>query len=320
MFDFIVRQFQKKSDGDIRYYRIIKDIFGFKPGNIELYKLALIHKSASVVTPDGFAVNNERLEFLGDAILESIVSDYLFIEFPQSDEGFLTQMRSKIVSRANLNELCVKIGLSEHIVSQAAGYVQKHLNGDALEAMIGAIYLDKGYDFANRLIINDLLGHFLDLESMTATETDYKSRLIEWCQKSRHSVRFDTRPDNEPNIHGARFRSVAIIDNMEMGYGFGATKKEAEQNASFSVSQFTSEDLGSNYLEMVDKAVAVKGDAVPRLDKKKQVRKAVTKSDGPNLQTEETKTKTETPSRGAKQVKSRKSLTGKSLKPTEKND
>lgn len=256
MFDFLVRPFRKRSDGDAYYYRIIKDIFGFRPGNIELYKLALIHKSASVAMPDGVPVNNERLEFLGDAVLETIVSDYLFIEFPQSDEGFLTQMRSKIVSRSTLNDLCVKIGLADHIISQSAGYAQKHLYGDALEAMIGAVYLDKGYDFANRLLINDLFTKCLDLESMTATETDYKSRLIEWCQKGRHTIRFDTRPDSESSAHTPKFRSVVVIDNMEMGYGFGSTKKEAEQNAALSVSRFNPEDLGSNYLEMVDKAVA----------------------------------------------------------------
>ncbi len=256
MFDFLVRPFRKKTDGDVRYCRIIKDIFGFKPGNVELYKLALIHKSASVTLPDGVPINNERLEFLGDAVLESIVSDYLFIEFPQSDEGFLTQLRSKIVSRSTLNDMCVKIGLSDHIISQSAGYVQKHLHGDALEAMIGAIYLDKGYDFTNRLIINDLFEKYLDLESMTATETDYKSRLIEWCQKSRHTIHFDTRHDSGSSSHSPKFRSVAVIDKMEMGYGFGSTKKEAEQNAALSVSQFNAENIRSNYLEMLDKAVA----------------------------------------------------------------
>lgn len=257
MFGSLFRPFRKKSDGDNHYYRIIKDIFGFRPGNIELYKLALIHRSASVTMPDGITVNNERLEFLGDAVLESVVSDYLFIEFPQSDEGFLTKLRSKIVSRATLNDLCVKIGLSDHIISQADGYIQKHLYGDALEAMIGAIYLDKGYDFVNRLLINWLFSKYLDLESMTAIETDYKSRLIEWCQKSRHNIRFDTRPDVDSSDHAPKFRSVVVIDNLEMGYGFGQTKKEAEQSAALSVSQFTSQDLGSNFLEMVDKAVSV---------------------------------------------------------------
>ncbi len=266
MFDFLVRPFRKNSDGDSHYCRIIKDIFGFKPGNIELYKLALIHKSASLAMPDGNPINNERLEFLGDAVLESVVSDFLFIEFPQSDEGFLTQMRSKIVRRATLNDLCVKIGLSEHIISHAAGYVQKHLHGDALEAMIGAIYLDKGYDFVNRLLINGLFAKYLDMDSMTERETDYKSRLIEWCQKSRHAIRFDTRPDADSTANNPKFRSVVVIDRMEMGYGFGTTKKEAEQNAALSVSQFSSEDIGINYLEMVDRAVAVKSGTFAETD------------------------------------------------------
>lgn len=265
MLGSIVRKLFNSSGGaDKHYYRIVQDIFGFRPGNVELYKLALIHRSASLAMPDGTAMNNERLEFLGDAVLEAVVSDYLFIEFPYGDEGFLTQMRSKIVSRSTLNDLCVRIGLSEHIISQAGGYIQKHLHGDAFEAMIGAIYLDKGYDFVNRLLINSVFAENLDLESMTETETDYKSRLIEWCQKNKHSIKFDTRPAEDSASQNPKFRSVAVVDKLEMGYGFGATKKEAEQNAAFSVSQYTSENLGENFLELVDKAARMAGSQIKK--------------------------------------------------------
>ena len=129
---------------DREYYKIVKHLFGFLPNNIELYKLALIHRSASLFLEDGTPINNERLEFLGDAVIEAIVSDYLFIEFPERDEGFLTQLRSKIVSRSTLNALGLRLGLDRHIIVQGGGnFAQKHLYGDALEAMVGAMYLDK---------------------------------------------------------------------------------------------------------------------------------------------------------------------------------
>ena len=136
---------------DKAYYKALDEIFGVCPNNIELYKLALIHRSASLFLDDGTPINNERLEFLGDAVLESIVSDYLFIEFPEQNEGFLTKLRSRIVSRASLNKLAVRIGLDRHIITQGNySSQQKNLYGDALEAMVGALYLDKGYDFTNR--------------------------------------------------------------------------------------------------------------------------------------------------------------------------
>ena len=138
MLDFILRPFRRNFGRDKAYYRMIDDMFGFIPHNIELYKLALIHKSASVVLPNGEHVNNERLEFLGDAIIEAVTSDHIFIEFPHKQEGFMTQLRSKIVSRQSLNDLAQKIGLDECIISNANGNaLHKHICGDAFEAMMG---------------------------------------------------------------------------------------------------------------------------------------------------------------------------------------
>ena len=186
MFDFVRRPFLRRFGHDSVYYRIIDDVFGICPDNIELYKLALVHKSASLFLDDGRQINNERLEFLGDAVIETVVSDYIFIEYPEADEGFLTKLRSKIVSRQSLNALAVKIGLDKHVIAQSSGTLaQKHIFGDALEAMIGAIYLDKGYNFVNRLLINELIGHNINLDELMTEETDFKSRLSEWCQKSR---------------------------------------------------------------------------------------------------------------------------------------
>jgi ribonuclease-3 len=224
--------FRKRFHKDRKYYRLLDELFGVCPNNIELYKLALIHRSASVYADDGVAVNNERLEFLGDAILEAIVSDYLFIEYPDRNEGFLTQIRSKIVSRSSLNDIAVRIGLDKYVIVQySSNHIQKHLYGDALEAMIGAIYLDKGYDFANRLVIRRILGKNLNLERVTQTETDFKSRLIEWCQKHKLAIVFDTTPSEGYHDHTPIFASRILVAREMIGFGEGFSKKEAEQAA-----------------------------------------------------------------------------------------
>lgn len=234
MFDFILRPFRRKYGADKHFYAVVDDMFGFIPNNIELYKLALIHKSASVELEDGSHINNERLEFLGDAVIESVTSDFLFIEFPDRDEGFLTQVRSKMVSRQSLNRIASAIGLDKHVISNAAGNTtQKHIYGDAFEAMMGAIYLDQGYDFVNRLLINDIFARHLSLDDVLQSETDFKSRLIEWCQKNRYSIEF--RTTNEASRSG--FHSVVYVDGIAVGHGHGDSKKAAEQNAAFSVSQ-----------------------------------------------------------------------------------
>ncbi|MDR2936775.1 MAG: ribonuclease III [Rikenellaceae bacterium] len=228
----ILRWFKCRASGDRKYYALLKTLFGFTPHNIDLYKLALIHRSASVVLDDGSAINNERLEFLGDAILESIVSDFLFIEFPDKNEGVLTQMRSKIVSRVSLNEIALHIGLDKHIIVQYSNnHIQKHLYGDALEAMIGAMYLDKGYDFVNRLVINNILRKNVNLHKIMQEENDYKSRLIEWCQKHRSELVFSTHPSPRVSDHHPSFVCTAAVDGLALGDGEGSSKKEAEQMA-----------------------------------------------------------------------------------------
>lgn len=232
MFRSIYALFKSRYGKDRAYYKILKTIFGIVPNNIELYKLALIHRSASFVLPDGTPINNERLEFLGDAVMEAIVSDFLFIEYPGKDEGFLTQLRSKIVSRQTLNALAVRIGLDQHVIAQGGvGFNQKHLYGDALEAMIGAIYLDKGYDYVNRLLINEILRRHINLSNITHTETDFKSRLIEWSQKNKYELEFDTRPSDRYTSQKPRFRSAVRLNGHLLGEGEGDSKKVAEQAA-----------------------------------------------------------------------------------------
>ncbi|MDE7123110.1 MAG: ribonuclease III, partial [Alistipes sp.] len=227
-----MRPVRRRFGADRTYYRLIDDLFGFVPHNIELYKLALIHKSASLVLDDGRSINNERLEFLGDAVIEAVTSDYLYIEFPDRDEGFLTQLRSKIVSRQSLNALAVELGLDRQVISNGGvAVVQKHIYGDAFEAMMGAIYLDQGYDFVNRLLINKIYFRYLNIDALTEEETDFKSRLIEWCQKHRHKVVFRTGHDKGYASNHPVFLATVLIDDMEVGHGSGESKKEAEQRA-----------------------------------------------------------------------------------------
>ena len=229
-------------------------MFGFIPHNIELYKLALIHKSASLILEDGRAINNERLEFLGDAVIEAVTSDYLFIEFPDRDEGFMTQLRSRIVSRQSLNELAVHLGLDRQVISNSgAGIVQKHIYGDAFEAMMGAIYLDQGYDFVNRLLINGIYYRYLNLDELIESETDFKSRLIEWSQKNHHRILFRTDHDLGYSSAHPVLRCTVLVDDIEVGHGSGDSKKEAEQQAAFSVAQYMSDEQCATLLDRVDR-------------------------------------------------------------------
>lgn len=240
---------------------MVRSIFGINAYNIELYKLALIHSSASLHLNDGRLINNERLEYLGDAILESIVSDYLFIEFPDQNEGFLTQMRSKIVSRTSLNEISKQIGLDRFLVANRSGnFIQKNLYGNAFEAMIGAMYLDRGYDTTNRVVINGILKGTLDIGYISNHETDFKSRLIEWCQKSRRTIVFQSVDSADSTQQRPKFDTTIFIDSIELGHGSGSSKKEAEQQASYSVTQVLSDNMGDFFMDNIDSMMDQLGD------------------------------------------------------------
>lgn len=254
MLDFILRPLRRNYGPDKRFYALVDDMFGFIANNIELYKLALVHKSASIQLEDGRLINNERLEYLGDAVIEAVTSDFLFIEYPDRDEGFLTQLRSKIVSRQSLNALAEQLGLDQYVISNnVQGASQKHIFGDAFEAMMGAIYLDQGYNFVNRLLINHIYHNYLDLSRLTESETDFKSRLIEWCQKNHHTIRFHTVHDKEYRASHPVFYTTVLIDEMEMGHGAGESKKEAEQQAAYSVASYMSDEQCGAMLDRLDR-------------------------------------------------------------------
>jgi len=248
-----VALFRRYNKQDKEFHRTVRSLLGLNPGNIEVYKLALIHRSASVALPDGSMANNERLEFLGDAVLEAIVSDFLFLEYTGQTEGFLTQIRSRIVSRSTLDEVAHRIGLDDHIIANFNGaYSNKHLCGNALEALIGAIYLDKGYDFTKNYVIDGVLKKYVDFEDLILTDSDSKSRLIEWCQKSKREIRFQTMHDEESTMQHPVFISGIIIDGISMGRGRGASKKEAEQKAAHIVMQMVSDEVGDFFLDSID--------------------------------------------------------------------
>ena len=208
-------------------------MLGFVPGNLSLYRMAFRHKSVAQNIKKGVKNSNERLEFLGDAVLGSVVAEVLFKLYPYEDEGFLTELRSKIVSRVNLNALGKKLGfdkLIEYDNRMLNSSRQGSLLGDAFEALIGAVYLDKGYDFTKNFLINHIIKPHIDIHTLEQTETNFKSKLIEWCQRHGRDIIFElvTNQDGEST---KLFTVQANVDGEVMGSGKEFSKKNAEKLA-----------------------------------------------------------------------------------------
>jgi ribonuclease-3 len=214
---------------DKKLYNYIKNVFGYNPGNILLYKLALCHKSASTEEIKGIKINNERLEYLGDAILSAIVADYLFKKFPSKDEGFLTEMRSRLVSRDNLNKLSEKIGIHKFVKASASN-VYRSINGDAFEAFVGAMFLDKGFNSAKKVIVNRIIKFHIDIDEMETKNLNYKSRLIEWAQKEKKQIEFVVLEEAGTG-YNKQYIVEVFIDKQPSGTGRDYSIKKAEQNA-----------------------------------------------------------------------------------------
>ena len=211
----------------------LKTIFGFRPGNLKLYEIAFIHRSASFTLPDGKKINNERLEYLGDAVLSAILSDFLFQKFPEANEGFMTKIRSRIVNREILNQLALSMGINKILISNLGStHSTKNLYGDALEALIGSLFLDKGFEKTKKLFISNVLNKYLDLNLIIKTDTDYKSLVFEWVQKHKSSLTFTYNEEYDFNLKKSVFSTTLVIDNKDVGEGHGSSKKEAEQEAS----------------------------------------------------------------------------------------
>ncbi len=211
---------------------LIENITGFFPSNPELYRLALYHKSLMNKEHNGKLINNERLEYLGDAILGAVVAHELYIRYPNRDEGFLTKMRSRLVNRANMNQLALDMGLGELIKTQPfTDVANTHIPGDALEAVIGALYLDKGYKAASQFICRHIVDQTSDLEDALENVSNYKSLLIEWGQKNRSDINFVTEEYSNSDETQITFISHIYIDKLLTGTGKGASKKESQQQA-----------------------------------------------------------------------------------------
>ena len=226
-----------KSKEDKNLVIAIQNLAGLTPSNLALYKLATLHSSVGKENGIGFKESNERLEYLGDAILGAMVAEYLFKKFPLRNEGFLTEMRSKIVNRESLNLLARKIGIASIVV-----YDKKNENlrqvilGNTLEAIVGAIYLDKGYARCRKFVAEKLIAHNYNLDELAISQTNFKSKLIEWSQKEGKEVRFEIINVKKGSRH-KEFQAQVFIDGEAMADGFGGNKKKAEQDAAFKASE-----------------------------------------------------------------------------------
>ncbi|HOW08263.1 MAG TPA: ribonuclease III [Bacteroidales bacterium] len=211
----------------------LRKIIGFRTFNLRIYEVAFIHRSASFTLPDGQRINNERLEFLGDSVLDAILSDYLFEKFPEANEGFMTKIRSRIVNRDILNHLAISMGLDKILVSNvSSSSFKKNLYGDALEALIGALFLDKGFKKTKNLFIKRVFNKYLNLETIVGTDTDYKSLVFEWIQKHKCNLTFTHKEEFDFKLKKSVFSATLLINGDVFGTGSGISKKEAEQEAS----------------------------------------------------------------------------------------
>lgn len=221
------------SGNDKAFCRSLRNMLGFYPRNLSLFRKAFTHSSAANQARDRNEQKEsyERLEFLGDAVLSAVIADYLFKKFPYRDEGFLTKLRSRIVSRQQLGKLAVKFGLDKFIEAESGLTGRSNsINGDVFEALIGAIYLDRGYAFTARFINEKIIRHHLDIDEIESTDTDFKSKLIEWCQKNKKELRFNLVEENGTGQQ-RMFVIEITIDGKVHGRSQHQSKKRAEQEA-----------------------------------------------------------------------------------------
>ena len=227
MLKFIIVLFSE----DKILYTAVKNLLGFYPHNIHLYKVALSHKSAPQVWLKGQQVNNERLEYLGDAVLSSVVADYLYKKFPNQNEGFLTEMRSRIVSRSRFTKLALKMGLNRLIFQGTGAFSpSKSIYGDTFEALIGAIYLDKGYNFTRKVVIRRIIDVHLDVDEIEKTDTNFKSRILEYAQKEKKQLEFKVLQELGEG-HRKQYLVELYIDSKAISRGQEFSIKAAEQVA-----------------------------------------------------------------------------------------
>ncbi|MFQ3180424.1 MAG: ribonuclease-3 [Polaribacter sp.] len=230
--NFIRKIVTSRSQEDQELYSELKKVVNFSPRNINRYKKAFTHRSIQIIDSKGNPINYERLEFLGDSILGSVIAAYLYKKVPTGSEGYLTQMRSKIVSREHLNELGKDLNLIRFVKSNIdQANVGDNIHGNIFEALIGAIYLDKGYNSCQKFIYQNVIVPYVDIAKLEGKITSYKGLIIEWCQKQKKKYKFDTYEDsgNETIKH---FSVKISIDGEQVAKGRSTSKKKAEEQAS----------------------------------------------------------------------------------------
>ena len=218
---------------DKELYVFIHRITGYYPRDIKLYQLAMVHRSKPVKQPNGRWANNERLEYLGDAVLDTVVGDFLYTTFPNKHEGFLTSTRAKIVQRESLNRIGNTLHLDSHV--HAMMHTSSHnsyISGNALEALVGAVYLDQGYKRCRSFIINRLIKQHFNLNELVKTEQNFKSRLIEWTQKYHVTIEYELVDSYSDSDKNPVFRTAVILGGIYASDAVGYSKKEAHQAAS----------------------------------------------------------------------------------------
>ena len=217
---------------DKDFARRLRRIMGFYPRKIDVYREALMHRSLNHYRPHEKKKDNERLEYLGDAVIETVVSDILYHHFPKKKEGFLTSTRSKIVQRSTLNRLAKETGLVELVQSTHINKTHNSfISGNAFEAFLGAIYLDRGYTYCYRFFEKSLIGKHINLDKVSKEDDNHKSKLSEWGQKTQYQIDFELIDENIVGTNSPTFRSRVCIEGIEAGTGFGYSKKESQQQA-----------------------------------------------------------------------------------------
>ncbi len=223
---------KSRSPEDGIFFGAIEKILGFAPKNIDFYKKAFTHRSSNIIDEVGNPLNYERLEFLGDAMLSAVIAAHLFDKAPTGDEGYLTKMRSKIVSRDHLNELGKDLNLVQFVESKVpVQHFGENIHGNIFESLVGAIYLDRGYDFCEKFIQKRVVAPYVDITRLEGKVISYKSLVIEWCQKEKRQFHFDIFEDN--GIDGERLFGVKLsIDEKVVAKARATSKKKAEEKAS----------------------------------------------------------------------------------------
>ena len=230
--NYIRNILNSRSKNDGNFFLQLKNILGFKPKDVTLYKKAFTHRSMNIRDKEGNAINYERLEFVGDAMLGAVIAAYLFSEVPHGDEGYLTKMRSKVVSREHLNELGKELNLIDLVESKIPkNNFGNNIHGNLFEALVGAIFLDMGYAYCEKFIQKKVIQAHVDIETLEGKVISYKSLLIEWCQKEKKSFEYEVYEDTG-NDNLKHFSVKLYIDKKIVSKARETSKKKAEEKAS----------------------------------------------------------------------------------------